>query len=310
MLRQISPRTWHTLPILTDDAQRNLKPLTASWCPPIRALPIPAKHPDRAGGQFDISISKLASVASLGTKIVFASWDFDGDKAMAISLPGIATMHARRKARSKGLAPRLLGVAVHVDLSADTESGRVAEKRRPDYLTAHSFVLNEVARRAREQRLDLRLERIISIGTVLTDDNHKPAKKRSVRNRSISTARRRRVCSHPSARGAADFTSTQKRCSWKFSESHERPSLPGAAAGSWSTPLLQLRDAAHWLRDRRFCRRRTKAAEMSDQASNPRKSHGPLPQCVHLRRTGTRTIPVRACFAATPVCVFRTGSGG
>jgi phenylacetate-CoA ligase len=58
-----------------------------------------------------------------------------------------------------------------IDLSADTNM-RIEwlRTRRPDYLTAHSFILLELAEQGSARGLNLQLERINSVGSVLTND--------------------------------------------------------------------------------------------------------------------------------------------
>ncbi|HET9537657.1 MAG TPA: hypothetical protein VFP43_20325 [Mesorhizobium sp.] len=165
---------WHALPILSrTDAQLNLKPLTASLVPPHAGVTEAGETSGSTGRPIRYLINELASVASLGaTDRSLRWWDFDGNKSMAsfVARHGDDARPPEGNVK-KGWRVGFPGLHYMIDLSADTETQvEWLKKRRPSYLTAHSFVLHEVARRAREQRLDLRLERIISIGTVLTDE--------------------------------------------------------------------------------------------------------------------------------------------
>lgn len=171
---EIDLERWHTLPLLTrEDVRRSSKALTAAIVPPYMG---PANHGETSGSSgrpIRYLVNELANIASLGTTDrAFRWWDLDGNKSMA-------TFVARHDddARppdgkvDKGWRVGFAGLHHMLDLSADTNTQlEWLCQRRPNYLTAHSFVLNEVAKLAYQQRVDLRLERIISIGTMLTDD--------------------------------------------------------------------------------------------------------------------------------------------
>src|SRR5262249_16802304 len=106
------------------------------------------------------------------TDRAFRWWKFDGNKNLASFVarhgddarpPDGKTQHGWRVGFS--------GLHHMLDLSADPDTQvEWLQKRRPDYLTPRSFLLKEVARRARERQIKLRFERINSIGTVLTDE--------------------------------------------------------------------------------------------------------------------------------------------
>jgi phenylacetate-CoA ligase len=174
---EVKLERWHTTPILTrSDVQRNLKALIAERVPPYMGA---IKHGETSGSSgrpVRYLINELASVASIGaTDRAFRWWNFDGDKSMAtfVARHGDDARPPEGKVET-GWRVGFAGLHHMLDLSADT--GTQLEwlcKRRPSYLTAHSFVLNEVGKLASQQRLELRLERINSIGTVLTDDIRK-----------------------------------------------------------------------------------------------------------------------------------------
>ena len=170
----VNLENWHTIPILTrTDVQQNLKGLAAERVPPYMG---DTKHGETSGSSgrpIRYLVNELASVASLGTTDrAFRWWNFDGNKPMA-SFVARHGDNARPPDGKVETGWRVGSAGTHhmLDLSADTNTQlEWLCKRRPSYLTAHSFVLNEVAKLASRRRLDLRLERIISIGTVLTDD--------------------------------------------------------------------------------------------------------------------------------------------
>ena len=171
---EVDLESWHTIPILTrGDAQQNLKALTAERVPPHMGPVERGETSGSSGRPIRYSVNELANIASLGaTDRAFRWWDFDGNKPMA-SFVARHGDDARPPDGKVETGWRVGSTGQHhmLDLSADT-STQLAWlcKRRPSYLTAHSFVLNEVAKLAYQQRLDQRLERIISIGTVLTED--------------------------------------------------------------------------------------------------------------------------------------------
>jgi phenylacetate-CoA ligase len=165
---------WHALPILSrTDVQQNLKALTATSVPPHMGATSPGETSGSTGRPIHYCINELAHVASLGaTDRSFRWWAFDGHKSMAsfVARYGDDARPPDGKVK-KGWRVGFPGLHHMLDLSADPNMQiEWLHKRGPAYLTAHSFVLKELARRARERRLDLRLERINSIGTVLTDE--------------------------------------------------------------------------------------------------------------------------------------------
>jgi phenylacetate-CoA ligase len=165
---------WHMIPILTRrDVQQNLKALTAERVPPHVGAVVRGETSGSIGRPIRYSVNALATIASLGaTDRSFRWWDFDGNKPMA-SFVARHGDDARPPDGKVEAGWRVGSTGEHhmLDLSANA-STQLAWlcNRRPNYLTAHSFVLNEVARLANQQRMHLRLDRIISIGTVLTDD--------------------------------------------------------------------------------------------------------------------------------------------
>jgi phenylacetate-CoA ligase len=167
-------KRWETIPILTrENLQRKFKALSASTVPPYLGSTGHSETSGSSGRPIRYLVSELANVASLGaTDRVFRWWDFNGDKAMAtfVARHGDDARPPDGKIET-GWRVGHAGIHHMLDLSADTGTQlEWLRKRRPDYLTAHSFVLNEVAKLALKRQLHIRLERIISIGTVLTDD--------------------------------------------------------------------------------------------------------------------------------------------
>jgi phenylacetate-CoA ligase len=165
---------WDAIPILTrTNVQWNLKALTANLVPPYMGVTTSGETSGSTGRPIHYLINELAIIASLGaTDRSFRWWDFDGNKSMAtfVARHGDDARPPDGKVE-KGWRVGSPGLHYMIDLSADTNTQiEWLHRRRPNYLTAHSFVLNELAKRACEQRLNVRLERINSIGTVLTDD--------------------------------------------------------------------------------------------------------------------------------------------
>lgn len=165
---------WHKLPVLSrTDVQQNLTALTADVVPPHMGATSPGETSGSTGRPVRYLINELANVASLGTTDrSFRWWGFDGSKPMA-SFVARHDDDARPPDGKvkKGWRVGFPGLHHMIDLSADADAQiEWLHKRRPAYLTAHSFVLHELARRACERGMQLPLERINSIGTVLTDD--------------------------------------------------------------------------------------------------------------------------------------------
>ena len=238
----------------------DLKPLTASLVPPHAGVTEAGETSGSTGRPIRYLINELASVASLGaTDRSLRWWDFDGNKSMAsfVARHGDDARPPEGNVK-KGWRVGFSGLHYMIDLSADTEMQvEWLKKRRPSYLTAHSFVLHEVARRAREQRLDLRLERIISIGTVLTDEilqrlhgSVRCAPDRSVRRAGDGSAR----CECPWCGHLHIDAETVLVEILDFEREAKPARYRGPGRGD---AFLQLRDALHSLRDRRFCRGRS-----------------------------------------------------
>jgi len=171
---EVNLERWHTIPILTRaDVQRNLKALAAERVPPNMGATIHGETSGSSGRPIRYLMNELASVADIGTTDrAFRWWNFDGNKSMA-------TFVARHRDDARppegkvetGWRFGAAGLHHMLDLSADTRTQlEWLCKRRPNYLTAHSFVLNEVAKLVSKKRLDVRLDRINSIGTVLNDE--------------------------------------------------------------------------------------------------------------------------------------------
>jgi len=165
---------WQTLPVLSrTDVQLNLKSLTASVVPPYMGATSPGETSGSTGRPIHYLVNELANVASLGaTDRSFRWWGFDGDKSMAsfVARHGDDARPPDGNVK-KGWRVGFSGLHHMLDLSADADTQiEWLHRRRPEYLTAHSFVLNELAKRASARRLELRLGGINSIGTVLTDE--------------------------------------------------------------------------------------------------------------------------------------------
>ena len=171
---EVDLERWHTIPILTrEDVRRSSKALTAAIVPPYMGMTSHGETSGSSGRPIRYLVNELANVASLGaTDRAFRWWDLDGNKSMAtfVARHGDDARPPNGKAE-KGWRVGFAGLHHMLDLSADAKTQlEWLCQRRPHYLTAHSFVLNEVAKLAAQQRLGFRLERIISIGTVLTDE--------------------------------------------------------------------------------------------------------------------------------------------
>jgi phenylacetate-CoA ligase len=171
---EVDLERWPAIPILTrSDLQRNLKQLVAEHVPPYMGEITSGETSGSTGRPVRFSTNELASVASLGTTDrAFRWWNFDGDKSMATFVARLRD-DARPPEGKVETGWRVGSSGLHymLDLSADADTQLDwLSKRGPTYLTAHSFVLNEVAKLASRKQLGLRLERINSIGTVLTDD--------------------------------------------------------------------------------------------------------------------------------------------
>ncbi len=165
---------WAEIPILTRaEVQRNFTALTASTVPPYVGAVKGGESSGSTGRPVRYKTNELANIASLGaTDRSFRWWQFDGAKSMASFVA-----RTRDDARppdgkvEKGWRVGSSGLHYMIDLSADTNM-RIEWllARRPDYLTAHSFILLELAEQVSARGLNLQLERINSIGSVLTDD--------------------------------------------------------------------------------------------------------------------------------------------
>jgi phenylacetate-CoA ligase len=174
---EVDLERWHTIPILSrQDVQQNLKQLTAKRVPPYMGAITQGETSGSSGRPIRYKINELATIASVGTTDrAFRWWKFDGNKSMA----SFVARHGDDARPPEGKVEpgwRVGSVGPHymLDLSADAHTQLSwLFKRRPSYLTAHSFVLNEVAKLAYRQRLELPLQRINSVGTVLTDDIRK-----------------------------------------------------------------------------------------------------------------------------------------
>ena len=165
---------WDEVPILSRAAvQRNAAALTAQIVPPHAGVVTAGETSGSIGRPVRYKINELAKIASLAaTDRSFRWWGFDGAKSMASFVA-----RTRNDARppdgkvEKGWRVGSSGPHYLIDLSAGTNT-RIEWllARRPDYLTAHSFILLELAEQVAARELGLKLERINSIGSVLTAD--------------------------------------------------------------------------------------------------------------------------------------------
>jgi phenylacetate-CoA ligase len=166
--------SWHEVPILTRaQAQRDPQALTATTLPPHAGAVQPGETSGSTGRPLQYRSNQLAYVATLGaTDRALRWWEFDGDKSMA-SFVGRGCENTRPPNGTTEQEWRVGFSGLHhmIDNSADTDT-RIEwlRERRPHYLTAYSFALLELAERVRARGVDLRFERIISIGTALSDD--------------------------------------------------------------------------------------------------------------------------------------------
>jgi phenylacetate-CoA ligase len=165
---------WEEIPIITRaEVQTNSRALTAKTVPPYVGAVTAGETSGSTGRPIRYLINELAQVASLGaTDRSFRWWQFDGAKSMASFVA-----RTRDDARppdgkvEKGWRVGSSGLHYMIDLSADTNMQiEWLCVRRPDYLTAHPFVLMELAEKISARGINLRLERINSIGSVLTGD--------------------------------------------------------------------------------------------------------------------------------------------
>jgi phenylacetate-CoA ligase len=171
---RIDLTSWSRVPILSrTDVQSQSQALTALTVPPEVGGVRAGETSGSSGRPIHYLTNELADVATLcATDRTFRWWGFDGSKAMA-SLVARSRDDARPPEGKTEVSWRVGGKGLHhlLDLSADADMQiDWLLARRPQYLTAHSFVLREVAERARVKRADLRFEQINSIGTVLSDD--------------------------------------------------------------------------------------------------------------------------------------------
>jgi phenylacetate-CoA ligase len=165
---------WHQVPILPRaQAQRDPEALTATTLPP-HAGPVESGETSGSTGRpLQYRINRLAYVATLGaTDRALRWWEFDGNKTMA-SFVGRGNDRTRPPdgTTEQGWRVGFHGLHHMIDNSADTDT-RIEWllARRPHYLSGYSFALLELAERARARGSDLRFERIISLGTALSND--------------------------------------------------------------------------------------------------------------------------------------------
>ncbi len=171
---EINMDRWRELPVLTrSELQRNFRALNADQIPPYAGEITFGETSGSTGRPVKYAMNELAAIASVGaTDRSFRWWDFDGEKTMASFVArGREGTGPPDGKTERGWRPGSNGLHHMLDLSADVDE-RIAwlKTRSPDYLTGHSFVLLNFAERALQRGCEIALERITSIGTVLTDD--------------------------------------------------------------------------------------------------------------------------------------------
>lgn len=166
--------SWDEIPVLTRaEAQHNTERLTAQTVPPHAGAVETGETSGSTGRPLRYAINELATVASLGmTDRALRWWKFDGAKSMATVVArkaeprhgnGGSTVTGWRVGSSG--PHHLLEASMDLDAQIDWLLAR-----RPNYLTAHSFMLLGLAERVRARGAALRFERINSTSTALTDD--------------------------------------------------------------------------------------------------------------------------------------------
>jgi phenylacetate-CoA ligase len=165
---------WSDLPILTRaDVQQHLRALSANVIPPHVGDISTDETSGSTGRPVRYLMNQLAVIASSGTTDrSFRWWNFDGEKALASFVARSRSDAKPPEGKTeKGWRAGTSGAHHMIDLSANADMQiEWLQKRNPDYLTAHSFILLEIAERARKRDLRIPLDRIVSIGTVLTEE--------------------------------------------------------------------------------------------------------------------------------------------
>ena len=177
---EIDLTRWDEVPIVTRaEVQRNFQALTAKLVPPNAGPVISGETSGSTGRPIRYLLNELASVASLGaTDRALRWWQFDGAKTMA-------TFVARTRKDApppdgltvKGWRVGFPGLHHMIDMSADMDT-RIEwlRARRPHYLTAYPFTLLDLAEQVQARGVDLRFEKINSIGAVLSKEIRKACK--------------------------------------------------------------------------------------------------------------------------------------
>jgi phenylacetate-CoA ligase len=165
---------WNEVPILTRaEAQGNTQALTARIVPPHAGAIEGGETSGSTGRPLRYLVNELTNVASLGlTDRALRWWDFDGAKTMAtFSAPRRGNTPAPDGTTVAGWRVGFAGLH-HMIHSVRDFDARIdwLVARRPHYLTAHSYMLSDLAERVRARGVDLRFERINSTSSVLTDD--------------------------------------------------------------------------------------------------------------------------------------------
>jgi phenylacetate-CoA ligase len=165
---------WHDVPILTRaHAQRAAQSLHATTLPPHAGAVEPGETSGSTGRPLQYLRNHLAYVATLGvTDRALRWWEFDGNKSMASFVGrGRDSTRPPNGTTEQGWRVGFSGLHHMLDNSADTDT-RIQWlcARRPHYLTAYSFALLELAEQVRLRGVDLRFERIVSIGTAMSEE--------------------------------------------------------------------------------------------------------------------------------------------
>ncbi len=172
---------WDEVPVVSRvEVQRNAQALTAQIVPPHAGAVAAGETSGSTGRPIRYLLNELANVASLGaTDRALRWWKFDGRRTMATFVP-----RNRDDARPPDGATvsgwRVGDTGLHhmLDMSADTATRlEWLRMRRPDYLTAHSFTLLELAEEVLARGKELRFERINSVSAVLSPETREACRR-------------------------------------------------------------------------------------------------------------------------------------
>jgi phenylacetate-CoA ligase len=165
---------WSDVPILTrSEAQRNTQPMTAIVSPPHAGGIEAGETSGSTGRPLRYLRNEITNVAALAlTDRAFRHWNFDGDKTMAaftsdyrrLAPPPLGVV---REGWRVGYRGKYYILGAWADTDAQIEWLRA---RKPNYLTMQSGTLFSLAERVLDQNVELRLDGIISIAMMLTDE--------------------------------------------------------------------------------------------------------------------------------------------